>query len=1072
MPAKYIKRANIGKIVFLSDSNYEQLYSSILFTLGENAPFASAVIQKPSICWIPSKPGDYLSINEAPEELKGALGLLWQQTQEELRPKLAAQELEFVLEIPDLSYIFYTENKSNNDGVLNHRFQLLVTGWACQHVSYEENSGDYRMMTRIHDAQNKHQNVIVCMVDESGQPIVQGDFIYSFEDSQCKDEKTDTAGLIKTGLCVVGTKLTYTYKLTGQMKSITVQKNIETYTITFAPTTDFHIKVIDQHDNPLQAHSVRVDYGERSFSQKTDGLGELHIENVLYTSQSLQVMITVEGYAPKNYTVTCPACNITIRIQIQDPIKPYLKIVRDGKTVADHSVTISGKINGTYASNAEGIIQLDGLQIGDTFEVKSASDSNIATVGYLIVTDQEEYIYELPIPQTPPEDKPETQACHVKIVRKNDHKPVPNYSLQFESSFMNGARLSDNNGIIPLENATIGTTVKVFKSKDSNAEEFQIEKDKVEYVIFVGEEAHEDKQKCHIKIVDEGNMIVKGLSVKVAPSESNGYLQSDDQGIIPIGELVVGTTFRCHIPAENQVHPFVVVKGQEEYIITVKQKPKVEKIDCHIKVVEGSEQIPVGNFSLNIESDTMQGFFLTDTYGILPLENMSPGMKVSCYVDRDSAPIVLNIQKGKEEYLIQIDKKPEVIPGDIMITLVDKDKTTPVTPAMITLTNRKGEKFTQRNDANGSIIVPKKFFTHNEKIHFHAENEKNRIRDCKFKYTADCDHYLIYLTNPRSWKWLMWLFLLPLILLLSVISCERDITVHTIDSKGQSISNVLVQLKYNEHALYKKGQFFYNCAQEFQGITGGDGYYTFQNTPCSVYSYIFYSLQKALATGSRNAISGGATSFFYHWQKNVDIIISNSKLVQVLSRSTNEPIPQARVDVNKKNADVVDSTMITDLNGMCLLKTAFDDPITHIVQLTATKTGYSGTRLSDITIDEDDPLPLLVYLDEPDPCQDQGANNNDRSQGNLAMKDYDMGKDEGEFIFNYYTDTAPDDISVYNGSSSEYVNGTATCIFHYNGATCTTTYEHFESIKFTSRYICVVVKGGSNWGYIVQCPFA
>ena len=126
----------------------------------------------------------------------------------------------------------------------------------------------------------------------------------------------------------------------------------------------------------------------------------------------------------------------------------------------------------------------------------------------------------------------------------------------------------------------------------------------------------------------------------------------------------------------------------------------------------------------------------------------------------------------------------------------------------------------------------------------------------------------------------------------------------------------------------------------------------------------------------------------------------------------------------------------------------------------------------DVEIDENDSLPLIVYLDQPEPCQDQEANNNDGNQGDMAMRDYDMGKEGGEFVFNYYTDSAPDDISVYDGSSSDYVNGTAPCIFHYEGATCTTTFEHSENIKFSSRYICVVVKGGTNWGYVVQCPYA
>lgn len=1072
MAAKSIKHANKGNIIFLSNSNYDQLYSSILFALGKNAPFAPLTIQGSNLSWTPAKSGNYRSITEAPDELLGTLGMLWEQTKKELKPKLSAQELDFVLEVPDLSYIFYAEDTSNNDGVINHRFKLLVTGWACKKGTIKSDEGDDGMTTRIHEAQNKLQNVIACMVDETGQPIANGDFIYTFGDSIAKDEKTDALGTIGTGLCVVGSKLTYTYKLTGQTKSITVQKNIETYTITFAPTTDFSIRVIDQHANPLQAHKVKVEYGSKTFTKETDGVGETYIENVLFTDPSLQVTITVEGHESVSFPVTCPKCEIVMRVNVKDPIKPYLKIIRDGNSVSGHSVTISGKIKGTYASNDEGVVSLDGLQEGDTFSVKSASETEAVLQNYMIVEGQQEYVYELPV--TPVDDGEETemQDCHVKVIRSSDNKPVSEYSLRFESDSMNGARLTDANGIIPMENVTVGTIVKIFKSNISEPENILIEKGKVEYVIFVDEERKQESQICQVKIIDENGFAVQGLSVKIESSKSNGYHVSDENGVIPVGELIVGEEFKCNVPAENQIYTFIVEKGKEEYIISIKQKPEPQKMDCHIKVVEGAEQIPVGNFSLRIESDTMHGYFLTDTYGVLPLENMSPGMTVSCYVEQGQLPFEFTIEEGKEEYLIQIGKNPDITHGDIMVTLVDRDRKTPVTPATITLKNRKGEKFIQRNDYKGNIIVPKTFFKDGDKVHFHAENENKRIRDCKFKYTKDCDHYIVCLTNPRSWRWLMWLFLLPLLLLLSVIRCERDITVHTIDAKGQNVANAVVQLKYNEHALYKNGQFFYNRSNQIQGTTDGNGYYTFKKTPCSVYSYIFYCFQNALATGSRNATSGGSASFLYHWRKNVDIIITNSKLVQVRSRKTNQPISQARVDINKKEVDKIDSTMYTDVNGFCRIKANYDEPITHLAQLTATKTGYSGARLMDVEIDENDSLPLIVYLDEPDPCQDQEANNNDRNQGNMAMRDFDMGKEGGEFVFNWYTDSAPDDISIYDGSSSDYVNGTASCIFHYEGATCTTTFKNSKNVRFSSRYICVVVKGGTNWGYVVQCPYA
>ena len=83
-----------------------------------------------------------------------------------------------------------------------------------------------------------------------------------------------------------------------------------------------------------------------------------------------------------------------------------------------------------------------------------------------------------------------------------------------------------------------------------------------------------------------------------------------------------------------------------------------------------------------------------------------------------------------------------------------------------------------------------------------------------------------------------------------------------------------------------------------------------------------------------------------------------------------------------------------------------------------------------------------------------------------------MGIEKGEFVFNYYTDSAPDEIFVYDGSSSDYMSGNADVAFHYDGATNTTSFQHYAVVQFTERFFCMVVKGGTNWGYNVKCPDA
>lgn len=1152
MPIKAIKHVNKGNIAFQSKANYDQIYSSILKVLGKDAPFAPLTMRGAELLWNPIEKGNYKSLSEAPDEVL----VLWDQTQEDLRKRLSAQNLEFVLEVPDSSYIFYKEDVSADDGVLKNRYKLLITGWACKYGMNENNEGDDGLESRMVKAKERHQNVIVKMQNPEKQPLGNADFLYVFENAAARDIKTDAVGCYEQGVCVVGAKLTYTYKLTGQSQSFTVQKNIEVYPLTFASTTTVCIQVIDQHGRPVQSHPVRIEYGEKVFDVNTDGLGKICLPDVLYMDASLQMNVIVDGLGQGVFPVEYPQCHIVMRVNVPEKVQYYLKVVQQNLPVAGHSIRLDGAVKGIYAADGDGLISLGTLQEGDSIEAESTVDKNAGKQCFVITAGQTEYIYLLPEKQAEPEREPyslkvirenlpvadhsvkldgavngiyvtdenglipldtlkpgdflsvvstvEAEAgvqhfvmtsgqteyiyrlpekqsdpvvddftgCFVKVVQGAEQKPVPDYSLKFESKTMNGLRLTDENGIVPLENMQEGLEVRVYGER-KEPYVFVMNAAQKEYIIQLEEVKAPQFIVCHVKLVSgEKQVPLPDYLLRFESVPMNGTRRTDENGIVPLENMEVGVSMKVHASDLSEPMQFVIVAGKEEYLIQLPEREKEpEEMPCYIKLVRGEKRVPVGNYSLRIESDTMHGNFQTDTYGILPLQHMTLGEEVTCYVKPNTdEKVSFVIEKGKEEYLIQLEEKPVVALGDIMITLLDRDKTTPVTPAMITLTNQAKRKFVQQNDASGNIIVPRDFFVDGQKVRFHAESPKQKIRDCKIRYVQTCDHYFVYLTDPFNWKRLLWLLLLPLLLLLSLIQCERDITVHTVDAKGTNVSNAMVQLKYTEHALYKEKDFFYNRSRQYQGITNSEGYYTFKRVPCSVYSYIFYSFQSALAAGSRNSIVKGETKFAFHWKKDVTVVLEGRKIVQVRSIQTDQPIPQARVDIKCNDLSVVDTTMLTNEEGICALPFSASRSNSELAQMIVTKSGYSGVQLNQVDMNENDSLPFIVYLGKPDPCQDQMADNRRRDQGNMAMKDYDMGVDHGTFQFQYYTDSAPDAISIYDGSSSDLLNGNVPRIFHYEGATNTTTYKHNVEVTFNSRFICVVVSGGTNWGYIVRCP--
>ncbi len=92
-----------------------------------------------------------------------------------------------------------------------------------------------------------------------------------------------------------------------------------------------------------------------------------------------------------------------------------------------------------------------------------------------------------------------------------------------------------------------------------------------------------------------------------------------------------------------------------------------------------------------------------------------------------------------------------------------------------------------------------------------------------------------------------------------------------------------------------------------------------------------------------------------------------------------------------------------------------------------------------------------------DPCN--GGTDATHANATDVSKKYNMGKSSGEFVFEYYTDNAPDRILVYSGNRK---------VFEYYGATRSRTKS--ARLPFYDQVITVRVIGGTKWNYTVNCP--
>jgi hypothetical protein len=200
--------------------------------------------------------------------------------------------------------------------------------------------------------------------------------------------------------------------------------------------------------------------------------------------------------------------------------------------------------------------------------------------------------------------------------------------------------------------------------------------------------------------------------------------------------------------------------------------------------------------------------------------------------------------------------------------------------------------------------------------------------------------------------------------------------------------------------------------------------------------------------------------------------------VRVLDRATRRRIPNAKVAIKYTNPDeLTDSvpSIITNANGEAYLPLYDEDSV--IEDMLVTKKGYSGSRIYYKKLVEaicDEKYVVEVYLDPPEPCSPNSVDNEDRNMGDHCVRDFDMKQKGGTFLLQFFTDSAPDEIIIYDGASSEIDNSRE--IFRYRGATNTIYYSHQKEVTFSSRYITVVVNSveqrpeGTNWGYIINCP--
>lgn len=182
----------------------------------------------------------------------------------------------------------------------------------------------------------------------------------------------------------------------------------------------------------------------------------------------------------------------------------------------------------------------------------------------------------------------------------------------------------------------------------------------------------------------------------------------------------------------------------------------------------------------------------------------------------------------------------------------------------------------------------------------------------KMKYKEEYNQYTFKLCHKRNYWWLL-LLLLPLLLF---IKCSKDITVTCMDVEGNfPIASQPVKLDYSAHYLYNDGKFLASDSISLIQETDSVGCTTFEDLPCSVFSYLFYCLQEATFSTESECYKAIKENRNFHYNRHVTHEMEPYRkdlYVKLLDKETHDALPDGKlvykyIDNGEERVDSVEA---------------------------------------------------------------------------------------------------------------------------------------------------------------------
>lgn len=422
---KQLVKVNNSELSFRLNLNYNNVFARLKMLLGVKASvFADLVTKSTYTIWYTDGERDFRRMSDAPEEMRLVLETEFQKKIQQIAKELKSSSellayVDDILEVPDESFVFYTE--------MEGQYDFVLAAWGCRHArttAADFNNGFVRRLV-------KKPQIIPKQKDE-GEDIPEKDPVpaaYPGDDKNSPKEKSRKNPQKKPER----------EEKSEDDKDAEIDENIikekdETPEHEMSPERERNLskkqhvvlRVLDQHTNPVVNEEVMIRTLHEDKSSLTDERGCVDVGDLNYSEVFSVFFPHLDGVPERNIEVESGIEYYDTYIKKLVKYAPVLFIEdKDGHTVQNYDVKIIiGGQETLYNSGHDGMLQLPLLLDGQKFIVVDTANYANSEEFFVSQNNAKPYVFRVSVA--------EKKAIGITVVDKKG-RPIPNVVIDIAS---------------------------------------------------------------------------------------------------------------------------------------------------------------------------------------------------------------------------------------------------------------------------------------------------------------------------------------------------------------------------------------------------------------------------------------------------------------------------------------------------------------------------------------------------------------------------------------------------------------------------------------------------------------